>query len=125
MILRVARHTDDLEAIKAFYVGVLGMNILGDFQDHDGYDGLFLAYPDADWHLEFTTSKAAADHNFDEDDLLVFYPKTKAQYDEILEKIERENVTKSTPKNSYWQRHGVLIKDPDGYGVVISDLKLV
>ncbi len=27
-------------------------------------------------------------------------------------------------KNPYWNRNGIMIQDPDGYNVVISNLKI-
>lgn len=35
MVLRVARHTNNLEKIEAFYVNVLGFERLGGFQNHN------------------------------------------------------------------------------------------
>jgi catechol 2,3-dioxygenase-like lactoylglutathione lyase family enzyme len=42
MRVRVARHTDDLEAIVAFYRDRDGLPEIARFGDHDGYDGVFL-----------------------------------------------------------------------------------
>jgi YycE-like N-terminal domain len=39
MKLRVAGHTDRLEAVIAFYRDRVGFPELGRFVDHDGYDG--------------------------------------------------------------------------------------
>lgn len=35
--LRIARPTDDLEAVARFYGDALGLRLLGSFEDHDGY----------------------------------------------------------------------------------------
>jgi catechol 2,3-dioxygenase-like lactoylglutathione lyase family enzyme len=48
MKFRVARHTNDLDKIKTFYTTVLGFEVLGSFEDHDSYDGLFLGKPNLD-----------------------------------------------------------------------------
>jgi len=53
--LRVARHTERLAEVVAFYRDGLGLIEIGGFRDHDGYDGVFLAVPGTDTHLEFTT----------------------------------------------------------------------
>jgi catechol 2,3-dioxygenase-like lactoylglutathione lyase family enzyme len=119
MKFRSARHTNNLTRITTFYTEVLGLQILGDFKDHAGYDGIFLGLPGADWHLEFTTSHEQALHQPDEDDLLVFYPASTEEHTTILEKFRLHNIPASEPKNPYWKINGTLYKDPDGFGVII------
>ena len=58
MQLRVARHTDRLAAVVAFYRDGLGFTETGGFDDHDGYDGRFLAVPGTGTHLELTSGAA-------------------------------------------------------------------
>src|SRR5206468_73752 len=53
--VRVARHTDNLEAVVAFYRDRVGLPEIGRFTDHDGYDGVFLDLPGTRTHLDFTT----------------------------------------------------------------------
>src|ERR1700761_3707862 len=87
MKFRAARHTNDLGPVVSFYRDILGLEVIGEFKGHDGYDGVFLGDKDAGWHLEFTVSGDAPDHHFDEDDLLAFYPTTNEEYDAIKQKI--------------------------------------
>lgn len=87
MKLRVARHTTDLNAITHFYTEMLGLQVLGEFTGHDGYDGVFLGLPDTGWHLEFTVSSEKPIHQPDEDDLLVFYPETTTDYKQLTGKF--------------------------------------
>lgn len=124
MQLRVARHTNQLNVLTAFYRGIMGLEILGEFKDHSGYDGVFLGKSGLPWHLEFTQSETPANHTFDEDDLLVFYPESHTEHNDILKRIEENHIKIHTPQNPYWIQNGILLKDPDGYGVMISDLKL-
>ena len=42
MTFRFARHTNDLEQIKSFYIDILGFELLGDFENHNDYDGIFI-----------------------------------------------------------------------------------
>jgi len=56
--LRVARPTDDLEAVIQFYRHGLGFTILSEFADHDGFDGVMLGQPGAAYHYEFTRTPA-------------------------------------------------------------------
>ena len=41
-ILRVARPSDDLEALKNFYVDGLGMEIIDQFKSHDCFEDIFI-----------------------------------------------------------------------------------
>ncbi len=124
MILRVARHTDNLEKVISFYIEIMGLEIMGDFKNHDGYDGVFIGKPNLDWHLEFTISQENPNHIFDEDDILVFYPKTIEELDSIMNKIHENNFEIKKSKNPYWNINGILIKDYDNHNVIISPLKI-
>lgn len=119
MKFRSARYTNNLSPIINFYTEILGLKVLGNFKDHDGYDGVFLGIPGADWHLEFTTSTEPAQHQPDEDDLLVFYPASSEEYSTITECFAKHNIPPAEPKNPYWKANGTLYKDPDGFGVII------
>lgn len=124
MIFRAARHTNDLKTLIDFYTRILGLEILGEFSDHDNYDGVFLGKQNLDWHLEFTKSLTPVNHKFDMDDILVFYPEQISEYDKILERVNYYGVKRVIPENPYWRNNGVMIKDPDGYCIVISKQKL-
>ena len=124
MTLRIARHCNNLKPIIEFYTEILGLTILGNFENHDNYDGVFLGKEGLDWHLEFTTSTEQAKHQFDEDDMLVFYPSSQQEYDTIINNIKQNNITILKAKNPYWNKNGVLIQDPEGYNVMISNLKV-
>ncbi|WP_313384106.1 VOC family protein [Chishuiella sp.] len=124
MELRVARHTNDISRILDFYTKIIGFDLLGEFKNHDNYDGIFLGKKNENWHLEFTTSIEQANHYSDEDDCLVFYVNTKNEYDEIIHRIHQNNISIINSKNPYWNLNGVTIKDPDGFNVIISPLKI-
>lgn len=129
MKFRVARHTNDLEKVKKFYISVLGFDILGSFENHDDYDGIFLGKPNLDWHLEFTKSSEVVEFNYNEDDIFVFYPDTTIEYDSLIENIKKQNITFIKAKNPYWNDSEIsevkMILDPDGYRIVISNIKIV
>jgi catechol 2,3-dioxygenase-like lactoylglutathione lyase family enzyme len=120
MKFRSARHTNDLAPIIAFYTEMLGLQVLGQFEGHAGYDGVFLGYPENDWHLEFTVSGEAALHHPDEDDLLVFYAASAAEYESILLRFADRGILPVDPKNPYWKSNGTTYADPDGYRLVIA-----
>ena len=118
MKFRQARHTNHLEPIINFYEGLFDREVLGEFKDHKGYDGVFIGLPNKDWHLEFTVSWEQPLHRPDEDDLLVFYPETLEEYDLILKRMSLLNIKASRPKNPYWRQYGPMVVDPDGFGVI-------
>ncbi len=80
MNFRIARHTNKIKKITAFYINILNLEILGSFTNHDNYDGVFIGKQNLDWHLEFTRSDELAEHQFDDDDILVFYPTKRNLY---------------------------------------------
>ena len=53
VVMRVARPTDNLEAIARMYSAGLGFEQLGAFVNHRGFDGVILGHPRAPYHLEF------------------------------------------------------------------------
>lgn len=125
MFLRVARHTNNLEEIESFYVDLLGFERLGGFQKHNNYDGVFIGKSGLDWHFEFTQSKVKANHIFDEDDVIVLYPKTISDYDELVKRLLQKDIAVIEAVNPFWNENGKMIQDPDGYRIVISPLKAV
>ncbi len=120
MKFRAARHTHILQPIIDFYTKIIGLKVLGDFQNHEGYDGVFIGETreNSTWHLEFTVSWQQPLHRPDVDDLLVFYP-DKIEFENILKRIKETNYPIVQPQNPYWRRNGITLLDPDGYGIVI------
>jgi catechol 2,3-dioxygenase-like lactoylglutathione lyase family enzyme len=116
MQLRVARHTERLEEVVGFYRDGLGLTEIGRFQDHDGYDGVFLDIPGSGTHLELTSGGAHGAPEPHRESLLVLYLGEKAAVREIVERLGTEPVR---PANPYWAEHGVTFEDPDGFRVVL------
>jgi catechol 2,3-dioxygenase-like lactoylglutathione lyase family enzyme len=115
--LRVARHTDNLDAVVAFYRDVVGLPEVGRFVDHDGYDGVILDVPGTRTHLEFTSGGghvAAPPHP---ENLLVLYFDDLASRDELAARIGQEPVA---PENPYWEHHALTFTDPDGCQLVLA-----
>ncbi len=125
MFFRVARHSNDISKLAFFYTEILGLELLGSFNNHNDYNGIFIGYKGADWHLEFTESKDNAKHIFDADDALVFYPKSREEYQLIVKKLAKYQIKKLPPKNPYWKENGILVKDPDDYPILISKQKII
>ena len=98
--------------------------MLGGFENHNGYNGVFIGNSNENWHLEFTKSEEIIHFNFNEDDILVFYPNSKMEFDSIIDKIQFFEIEFIKAKNPYWNENGKMILDPDGYRIVISNLKI-
>ncbi|MFT3796281.1 VOC family protein [Flavobacterium sp.] len=124
MKFRAARHTNHLQPIIDFYCGILDLEILGEFHNHDGYDGIFIGIRGSDWHLEFTVSAAKPQHQPDEDDLLVFYAESQAEFEHLTERFRLHNIAEIEAKNPYWKYNGKTYTDPDGFRIVISKAHL-
>ena len=120
MNLRIARHTENLDKLVHFYQSVMGFHTLSQFLNHDGYDGVMLGIPNSDWHLEFTQSRRPPIHNFDEDDLLVFYVHSVEEINAILKDAALQHIFPQESKNPYWLLNGKEILDPDGYRIILS-----
>lgn len=116
MQLRVARHTERLAEVVAFYRDGLGLRQVGGFEDHDGYDGVFLAIPGTEAHLELTAGGghgAPAPHP---ETLLVLYLGDEEALRAAATRLGAEPVA---PANPYWAEHGLTFEDPDGFRVVL------
>lgn len=120
MKLRVARHTTDLQPLIDFYTSIIGLEIIGEFKNHNNYDGVFIGGKDTAWHLEFTVSNEKPNHHPDEEDLLVFYAASDEEYNMIKGNIITRNIQQLVPKSPYWKENGITIADPDGFRVVIA-----
>lgn len=123
MKLRIARRTNDLERIETFYTNVLGFDLLGSFENHGNYNGIFIGRLDSDWHFEFTQSNGAANHIYDEGDITVLHPKTIKEYNILINKLLQCNILTMASKNSYWNTNEKMFLDPDEFRIIISNLK--
>src|SRR5579863_8409066 len=108
--LRVARHTNRLEEMVAFYRDRIGLTETGRFVNHDGYDGVFLDVPGTSAELELTTGgnlNAPPPHP---ESLLVLYFDSEA---ELAAAASRCEGTEVVPENPYWRSHARAFADPD------------
>ncbi len=121
-ILRVARPTNNLDAVLRFYRDGCGLQVIDSFADHDGFDGVMLGYPHAPYHLEFTRKK---DHDVagapTQDNLLVFYLPDRAEWERAVMRMQTHGFAPVTAFNPYWDIKGVTFEDLDGYRVVLQN----
>ena len=120
--LRVARPSRDLLAATHFYTEGLGFELLGSFQDHDGFDGVILGRPAWSYHLELTQNRLSqAVVAPTDEDLLIFYIPHLPTWKEVVQRLRSAGARETTNANPFWRAHGVTFKDPDGYGVVLQN----
>ncbi|OAA59911.1 General substrate transporter [Niveomyces insectorum RCEF 264] len=136
--LRVARPTNDLDALLPFYRDGLGFVELLRFGDHDGFDGVMLGFPKIDqategnnqpaqlpqtpYHLEFTTKRGHdAGRAPTQDNLLVFYLPDTSAFQAAVARLTAAGFPPVPAFNPYWDACGKTFEDPDGYRVVLAN----
>ena len=120
--LRVARPTNDINALRPFYVDGLGFSELFHFNEHDGFDGVMLGLSQASYHLEFTAKKGHdAGRAPTQENLLVFYLPEIAAFDAAAARMTAAGFPPVPAFNPYWDACGKTFEDPDGYRVVLAN----
>jgi catechol 2,3-dioxygenase-like lactoylglutathione lyase family enzyme len=120
-ILRVARPTDDVDALLPFYERGLGLTVLYRFEDHHGFDGVMLGHPQAPWHFEFTRARGhRAGRAPTPDNLMALYIPDPAEWQAAVDRMKAAGFQPVPSFNPYWDREGVTFEDPDGYRVVFQ-----
>ncbi len=119
---RVARPTDQIAAVVEFYRDGLGFEVLGQFEDHAGFDGVMLGHRGQPYHLEFTRKRGhAAGRAPTADHLLVFYLPDANAWADAIARLRAHGHEPVASFNPYWDRHGKTFEDPDGYRVVLQN----
>jgi catechol 2,3-dioxygenase-like lactoylglutathione lyase family enzyme len=120
--LRVARPTDQMPDIVRFYKEGLGLNVLGGFENHEGFDGVMLGTPDILYHLEFTHCHShSAGKAPTQDNLLIFYIPDKGQWHSAVQRMQSLGYQPVQSFNPYWDKCGCTFEDADGYRVVLQN----
>jgi catechol 2,3-dioxygenase-like lactoylglutathione lyase family enzyme len=117
MRLRIARHTDRLEEVVAFYRDGVGFRERGRFSGHDGYDGVFLDIPGTGTHLELTTGGQHSAPDPHPESLLVLYFDNQTDLDTVAERIAKPEAVAANP---YWKAHARAFEDPDGFLLLLA-----
>lgn len=119
--LRVARSSDDLDALLPFYRDGLGLDLLFRFEDHEGFDGVMLGRKGSPYHFEFTCAKGRlAGRAPTQDNLVVFYIPEEKRWRRAVDQMLDAGFPPVPSFNPYWDRHGQTFEDPDGYRVVLQ-----
>jgi len=120
--LRVARPTDHLEAIVEMYKNGLGLEIIGFFENHQGFDGMMLGNTGMRYHFEFTHQRGHSVGGAPtKDNLLVFYIPDREAWESRCKQMEMAGFKLVPSYNPYWDRLGKTFEDLDGYRVVIQN----
>src|SRR5262245_23605927 len=120
--LRVARPTNRLAEIARMYVDGLGLSVLAEFIDHDGFDGIVLGRTGDPYHLEFTSGgREGAGVAPSSDPLLVFYVPDVREWNRRCEQMIDARFRPVRSGNPYWDREGRTFEDLDGYRVVLQN----
>eukprot|EP01156_Anaeramoeba_ignava_P011535 Anaeramoba_ignava/a483785_2.p1 GENE.a483785_2~~a483785_2.p1 ORF type:complete len:133 (-),score=22.76 a483785_2:12-410(-) len=120
--LRIARACDNLEKTTKMYIDGLGFSLLGQFIDHDGFNGSIIGHPDHNYHLEFThrkkdkVGKAPTKEN-----LLVFYFEDSFTWEKSCNQMIKAGFKVVKSYNKYWDVSGKTFEDIDGYRVVLQN----
>jgi catechol 2,3-dioxygenase-like lactoylglutathione lyase family enzyme len=121
-ILRVARPSDDPDALLPFYRDGLGMAVLYRFRDHDGFDGIMLGQAGAPYHFEFTSKRG---HRVGRapiaDNVLVLYYPDREDWRTAVQRMRDAGFAPVRSFNPYWDKDGATFEDPDGYRVVLQN----
>ncbi|MBQ0709331.1 VOC family protein [Ochrobactrum sp. AP1BH01-1] len=120
--IRVARPSDDLNALRLFYCDGLGLDVLCEFTAHEGFDGIMLGKHGAPYHFEFTKKHGhPAGRAPSEDNLIVFYIPDKDKWQASVDRLQARGFTPVPAFNPYWDRKGKTFEDPDGYRIVLQN----
>ncbi|MDX1302089.1 VOC family protein [Photobacterium sp.] len=120
--LRVVRPTDNLKQIALMYSKALGFEMVKQFEDHDGFDGVVLSHSNHPYHLEFTQERGATVGKApSQDHLLVFYIACSREWERACRGMIDAGFAVAESHNPYWERIGKTFEDVDGYRVVLQN----
>lgn len=122
VVMRVARACQDVDALADQYGRGLGFEILAHWHDHEGFDGVVLGHPHAQYHLEFVRvhneSAPPAPHK---EHLLVFYLPEREEWIARCRAVEAADFRRVRNDNPYWERVGRTYIDRAGGPVVLQN----
>ena len=121
-VLRIARPTSRLKHTGRMYCKGLGLKVLAEFKDHEGFDGVIIGNESQSYNIEFTKN------NFDlniakpsKDDLWIFYIDKKKEWKKTCTDMLNSGFKEVESLNPYWDNNGKTFEDPDGFRIVIQN----
>ncbi|KLV04256.1 glyoxalase [Photobacterium aquae] len=120
--LRVVRPTDNLNKIALMYSKALGFEMLKQFKDYDGFNGVVLGHKKHAYHLEFVEKIGVeAGRAPSTEHLLVFYVDCSRVWERSCRNMIDAGFTVVESSNPYWEQVGKTFEDIDGYRVVLQN----
>jgi len=103
------------------YCRGLGLRVLAEFEDHDGFDGVMLGAAGGHYHFEFTRSRGHPVHPAPTvEDLVVFYVPSAREWRAACARMLPAGFRQVAAFNPYWDKRGRTYTDCDGYRVVLQ-----
>jgi hypothetical protein len=99
----------------------LGLQVLGSFEDHEGFDGVMLGTAGAGYHFEFTCAKGhAVQPTPTPEDLIVLYMPSEREWTDACGRMAGAGFRRIASFNPYWEIRGRTYEDCDGYRIVLQ-----
>ena len=119
--LRIARPVTNLARTTDMYSRGLDLQVLANFEDHHGFDGVMLGVPGAQYHFEFTYSRhRPVSPSPTVEDLAIFYIPDEAEWQATCDAMLAAGFKQVAAFNPYWNVRGRTYEDADGYRVVLE-----
>ena len=119
--LRIARPASDLGRSVTMYQQGLGLVTVDRFEDHEGFSGVMLAYPNSVYHFEFTFCHAHAIAPAPTpEDLLALYLPELEKWRKARDRMLEVGFSEVAPFNPYWRKNGCTFEDHDGHRLVLQ-----
>ena len=119
--LRIARPVSNLAISRDLYRSGLDLQVLGQFKDHNGFDGVMLGRMGAAIHFEFTYCRAHPVTPWPTaEDLVVFYIPDATEWKSACQRMLHAGFKPVGSFNPYWDERGRTFEDIDGYRTVLE-----
>lgn len=120
--LLVARPTNYLEEVVRFYRDGLGFEVICEYRDLNGFDGITLGHFGEGYHLEFTQQRGQMQERAPtNENMLVFYIPDLIVWEEAVQRMMAYGYLPIPSNNPYWNKRGKTFEDCDGYRVVLQN----
>lgn len=122
--LRLARPVRNLAQTTAMYCKGLNLDVLGRFENHQGFDGVMLGNVGMDYHFEFTHYRTyPVEPTPTNEDLTVFYIPAPSEWQAACALMLAAGFKQVASFNPYWEIQGQTFEDHDGYRIVLENAK--
>ena len=103
------------------YMQGLGLEVIGSFENHDGFDGIMLGTRGEDFHFEFTFCRShPVQPTPTQEDLLVFYIAEAETWQKRCASLLAAGFKEVGSFNPYWAQNGRTFEDRSGYRLVMQ-----